>query len=110
RWAAAEAPAIPPPMTMMSAVCASTGSVKPRPIALRGHPLALDRIGPDLLGDDAAERRPFAFRHMLLRVPQVGADQRLAAVKVDFLGGDQDAAARHLAVDGAGFEQRRIGG
>src|SRR5947207_1177944 len=110
RWAAAEAPAIPPPMTMMSAVCAGTGSVKPRPIALRGHPLALNRIGPDLLGDDAAERRPVALRHMLVRVPQIGADQSLAAVEIDFLRGDQDAASRHLAVDGAGFEQRRTGG
>ena len=44
----------------------------------------------------------------LFRVPQIGADQRLAAVEIDLLGGDQDAAARRLAVDRAGFEQRRI--
>src|SRR5437763_9085939 len=100
RWAAVEAPAIPPPMTMMSAVCAGTGSVKPGPVTLRGHPLALDRIGADLLGDDAAERRPLAFRHMFVRIPQIGPDQRLAAVAIDFLGGDQDAASRHFAVDG----------
>src|SRR5262249_473246 len=59
-------------------------------------------------GDDAAERRPLTFRQMLLRVPEIGADQRLAAMEIDFFGGDQDAAARRLAVDGKRFEQGRV--
>src|SRR5436309_3366872 len=101
---------MPAPMTTMSAVGAATGSVEPGAVALRGHPLALDRVGADLLGDNAAERRPLPLRQVLFRVPQIGADQRLAAMEIDFLGGDQDAAARHLALDRAGFQQRRVSG
>src|SRR5436190_19356686 len=84
-------------------------SIQAGAVALGGHPLALDRVGADLLGDDAAERRPFAARDVFFRVPQIGADQRLAAVEIHFFGGDQDAAARHLAVDGERPQQRRIG-
>src|SRR5579872_1481979 len=110
RWAATEAPAIPAPMTMTSAVFPDTGSVKPGAVALGGHAFALFGVGADLLGNDAAERWPFATRHMLFRVPQIGADQRLAAVEIHLVGADQDAAARHLAVNRAGFEQRWVRG
>src|SRR5205085_8563170 len=49
-------------------------------VALGRQALALDGIGADLLGDDAAERRPLALWQVLVRVPQIGADQGLAAV------------------------------
>jgi hypothetical protein len=75
----------------------------------RGQTLALYGVSADLLGDDAAERRPLALRQLLLRVPQIGADQRLAAVEINLLGGDQDAAPRHLAIDGERLQQGRIG-
>src|SRR5947209_17824435 len=86
------------------------GSIESRSVALRRHALALDRVGADLLGDDAAERRPLAFRDVLLRVPQIRPDQRLAAMEIDLFGGDQAAAPRHLAVDRQRLQQRRIGG
>src|SRR5205823_12441613 len=44
-------------------------SVQPGTVALGGEALALDRVGADLLGDDAAERRPLPLRQLLLRVP-----------------------------------------
>src|SRR5712691_994782 len=86
-------------------------SVEPGAVALGGVALGgLDRAFADLLGDDAPERGEIRLRDVLLRVPQIGADQRLAAVEIDLVGGDQDAAARHLAVDRAGFEQCRVRG
>jgi len=76
-------------------------------VALR----VLDRTAlVDLLGDDAAQRREVRLGDLLFRVPQIGADQRLAAMKIDFLGGDQDATARRFALHRGGFEQRRVGG
>src|SRR5580704_7995284 len=93
----------------VASLLATTELVEPRAVALGGEPLALLGVGADLLGDDAAERWPLTARDMLLRVPKVGADQRLAAVKIDLLGGHQDAAARHLAVDRERLQQRRVG-
>src|SRR5204862_1505672 len=52
--------------------------------------------------------RPLALWQVLVRVPQIGADQGLAAVEIDLFGGNQDAAARHLAVDGERLQQSRI--
>lgn len=48
--------------------------IKTGAVALRGHPLALDGVAADLLGDDAAERGELGLRGVLFRVPQVGSD------------------------------------
>src|SRR5712691_8778350 len=93
------------------AIAGQTRSVEPGAVALGGVAFGfLDRAFADLLGDDAAERGELRLSDVFFGVPQIGADQRLAAVEINFLGGDEDAAARHLAVDGARFEQRGIAG
>src|SRR5271157_2949720 len=70
----------------------------------------LDADAANLVGKDAAERRELAAADLFLRVPQVGADQRLATMKINLVGRHQYPAAGDLAVDRKRFEQRRIGG
>src|ERR1700721_2775916 len=112
RCAAAAAPAIPAPITIRSAVSAKTRSVEPRDVAFLGHALSLFRLDllADLLGDDDAKRGEILARDVLFRIPQIRADQRLAAVEINLVGSHQDAAARRLAVDRGRAEQLGIDG
>ena len=47
---------------------------------------------------------------MLVRVPQIGADQRLAAVEIDLFGGDENPAAWDFAINCQWIEKLRVGG
>src|SRR5918993_499188 len=86
------------------------GSIERRPLPFGQAPvvgLTVEAV-PAQGREDLSGARQAASRHMLLRVPQVGAHDGSRALEVNRLHHDHEHGPRSLAVDGKTLQQGRV--